>query len=239
MVNCIARRSTLNKCPLIPRRCDWAGRARRPLRAAEPSPARGGPRTRAAASSMRAEPALDAGPEPHRRKQLVWPVAGGCACLVLLCSVFCVTAAAQPANSSPSPSQLSVQLNQPQPGPAPVAVPEPSARAISHYRSGMMLLGLFLLWNLLLPTLLLFTGLSARMRSWAERWGRKWYFTCALYWVAYGLAYFLLSLPLNYYAGFVHPHSYDLSNQTLGKWLSCSLFWDTRWAIMCSATCLN
>jgi STE24 endopeptidase len=65
----------------------------------------------------------------------------------------------------------------------------------------------------------LFTGLSARMRSWAERLGRNWYFTFALYCIAYGLVYFLVSLPLNYYAGFVHPHSYDLSNQTLGRWL--------------------
>jgi Zn-dependent protease with chaperone function len=33
------------------------------------------------------------------------------------------------------------------------------------------------------------------------------------------LAYYLVSLPLNYYAGFVRPHSYDLSSQTLGRWL--------------------
>ncbi len=147
-------------------------------------------------------------------------VACVCAGLLLLCSVFGVSRAAEPANTSPSPSQLSIHPNQPPPGAAPVAVPEPSAKALNHYRSGMRLVGLFLVWNLLLPTLLLFTGLSARLRSWAERLGRKWYFTFALYWMACVLAYFVVSLPLHYFAGFVHPHSFDLSNQTLGKWLA-------------------
>lgn len=57
------------------------------------------------------------------------------------------------------------------------------------------------------------------MRSWAERRGRSRYLTFALYCIAFGLVYYLASLPLNYYAGFVQPHSYDLSNQTFDRWL--------------------
>jgi Zn-dependent protease with chaperone function len=76
-----------------------------------------------------------------------------------------------------------------------------------------------MLWNLLLPGLALFTGFSARLRTWAERWGRNWYFTFALYCVALGGLYYLASLPLHYYTGFIRPHSYDLSNQTFAHWL--------------------
>ena len=103
---------------------------------------------------------------------------------------------------------------------SPVAVPEPSAKALAHYRSSLMLLGVNILWNLLFPAVVLFTGFSARIRSWATRLGRKWYFTYALYCAAYVAIYFLASLPLYYYSGFVHPHQYDLSNQTIGKWFS-------------------
>ena len=34
---------------------------------------------------------------------------------------------------------------------------------------------------------------------------------------------FLIDLPLAYYSDYVRPHAYDLSNQTLGKWLGDGL----------------
>lgn len=135
-------------------------------------------------------------------------------CFTLLLSAFPFRAGAEDFTNT-----VPVQLNNSKPDTSLVAVPEPGSKALSHYRSTMVLVGASILWNLLIPALFLFTGLSARMRSWAERLGRKWYFTFALYGIAYGLVYFSASLPLNYYAGFVHPHSYDLSNQTLGRWL--------------------
>ena len=139
--------------------------------------------------------------------------------VTLLCSVFLVTRGDEPVQTSQPHSQISARLNNSKPDAALVAVPEPSAKALRHYRSGLMLLGAFILWTPLIPALFLFTGLSARLRSWAERLGRRWYFTFALYGIAFGLVYYLVSLPLIYYAGFVRPHSYDLSNQTLGRWL--------------------
>jgi Zn-dependent protease with chaperone function len=139
-------------------------------------------------------------------------------CFTLLLSAFSFRVAAKDFTNA-----IPVQLNHSKPDTSLVAVPEPSAKALSHYRSSMALVGVLILWNLLISALFLFTGLSARMRSWAERWGREWYFTFALYCIAFGLVYYLVSLPLSYYAGFVHPHSYDLSNQTFGKWLGDSI----------------
>jgi len=112
----------------------------------------------------------------------------------LLCSVFFVARADGPAQTLQPHSQLPVQLNSSRPDAALVAVPGPDARALSHYRSSLVLLGVLILWNLFIPALFLFTGLSARMRSWAARWGRKWYFTFVLYCIAFGLVYYLVSL---------------------------------------------
>lgn len=135
-------------------------------------------------------------------------------CFTLLLSAFPFRARAEDFTNA-----IPVQLNHSRPDTSLVAVPEPSAKALSYYRSTMGLLGVCVLWNLLILALFLFTGLSARMRSWAARLGRKWYFTFALYCIAFDLVYFLVSLPLYYYLGFVHPHNYDLSNQTVGRWL--------------------
>ena len=71
--------------------------------------------------------------------------------------------------------------------------------------------------------LLLFTGLSARMRDAAREVGRNWFFTVAVYGILFTLVTFLLDLPLAYYAGFVRQHAYGLSDQTAAKWWSDAL----------------
>ena len=140
--------------------------------------------------------------------------------LTLACLIVSVARAeAQASPERPATTALPVLLS-PTNDTSPVAVPEPSAKALAHYRSSMALLDAIILWNLLFPALFLFTGLSARLRSWAERLGRKWYFTYALYCTAFAAIYYLAGLPLYYYVGFVHSHHYDLSNQTVGKWFS-------------------
>jgi STE24 endopeptidase len=106
---------------------------------------------------------------------------------------------------------------------SPVAVPEPGPKAVSFYRSTMLLIAVAILWNLVILVGFLFTGFSARLRSWAERVGRQWYFSYAIYCTAFCLIYFLLLLPLIYYGGFIHLHHYDLSNQSFARWLYCSI----------------
>jgi Zn-dependent protease with chaperone function len=121
-----------------------------------------------------------------------------------------------------SPSGSSAQLNNANPAAAPVAVPEPSPKAVSFHHSTMFLVVVAILWNLLIPVGFLFTGFSARLRSWAEQVGRQWYFSYAIYCTAFSLVYFLLLLPLAFYGGFIRLHHYDLSNQSFARWLSCS-----------------
>jgi len=102
----------------------------------------------------------------------------------------------------------------------PVPVPEPTEKALRYYRSGMALWGVGLLWGLLVPVVWLATGWSARLRDFASRLaGGRWYPTVALYFLLFLAISFLVDLPLAYYLDYVRPHAYDLSNQTLGKWL--------------------
>jgi STE24 endopeptidase len=101
---------------------------------------------------------------------------------------------------------------------APVPVPPPSEKALRFYRSGNVLWAISTVWGLLVPLLLLFTGLSARMRDAARKIGRNWFFTVAIYGVLFTLVTALLSLPLDYYSGFVRTHAYGLSDQTAAKW---------------------
>jgi STE24 endopeptidase len=67
--------------------------------------------------------------------------------------------------------------------------------------------------------LLLAAGWSAALRDWAENISGEPWVVVALYGLALGLAYILVTLPLSYYSSFVLPHRYGLSTQGLGGWV--------------------
>jgi STE24 endopeptidase len=105
----------------------------------------------------------------------------------------------------------------------PVAVPIPTEKAMDYYNSGNILWIVSILWGIIIPVLFLFTGFSAKIRNWAQKIGKKWFWIIGLYFVFFSLVSFVIDLPLSYYQEFVRQHAYGLSNQTLGKWLSDSL----------------
>jgi STE24 endopeptidase len=104
----------------------------------------------------------------------------------------------------------------------PVPVPQASELALEFYRSGNWLWMLNVIWAVLVPAVLVFSGFSARLRNLAAGVGRSWFLTLGLYVVMYLALVFLLELPLAYYEGYVRLHAYGLSNQTIHKWLSDS-----------------
>ena len=104
-----------------------------------------------------------------------------------------------------------------------VAVPAPSPQAMKYYRSGNLLWIAWHVSDLAIPALVLVTGLSVRIRNLARRIGRKWFFVVVVYFVLYSVLQWAVQFPLAFYAGYVRPHAYGLSNQTLGKWLRDSL----------------
>ena len=130
-------------------------------------------------------------------------------------------AAASPAASAPAPA--SAQPNPADAETGPVPVPEPSPLAMQRYRSGIVLWIADTIWGFVLPGLVLMTGLSARMRDWSTRIGRKWFFIIAIYFAVFSILTFVIDLPRAYYEEFVRDHAYGLSNQTFQKWFSDSV----------------
>jgi Zn-dependent protease with chaperone function len=130
---------------------------------------------------------------------------------------------AELAVGSPSgpPAELAAPSAAPAPGAAdaPVPVPEPDAKALAYYRSGNWLWAVGQLWNLAVPLLVLASGLSARMRSLAARIAPHWLVTVVVFAALYRALDWLLARPLAFYGGYVRPHAYGLSAQTLEKWL--------------------
>lgn len=140
--------------------------------------------------------------------------------------------AAEPKPPSPADAPHGIANQAAEPGNAgdrgtadtgPVAVPEPSEKALRYAHGGNLLWAFDQIWGLLIPALFLFTGFSAKLRSAAARVGRNWYFTIVLYFVLFLLITFVIGLPIAYYTGYVRPHAYGLSNQTLGKWAGDTL----------------
>jgi Zn-dependent protease with chaperone function len=132
-------------------------------------------------------------------------------------------AADEPAAAGPAPAGASAAAA-PAPAPpatGPVPVPVPSEKAMRYYRSGNVLWAGLTIWGFLVPLAWVATGASARLRSFAGRIARgRWYATVTVYFVFFIVLGTLIDLPLSYYADFVRPHAYGLSNQTLAKWTS-------------------
>jgi len=103
---------------------------------------------------------------------------------------------------------------------ANVIVPEATEQAMRYYRSGNILWIAQQAWALLIPLLFLITGFSGKLESFSAKWGKKWFFTIAIYLVFYIAIYQLLYLPLSFYSGYIRQHAYGLSSQTLERWFS-------------------
>lgn len=138
--------------------------------------------------------------------------------IVTLILFITYTAHAQQQTATPDAQQTSAQPSQ-----TPVPVPEPSEKALSYYRSGIVLWLVNILWGLAIPALFLFTGFSARIRDWARRVGKWWFPIIGVYFAIFMIINFVIDLPLSYYEGYARQHEYGLSNQTLGKWFGDEL----------------
>ncbi len=95
--------------------------------------------------------------------------------------------------------------------------PERQRKAKRYARMGRRLL----LANLALGTAFILAMLFG-LSSWLKRWLpiSQPQAVLALYFVAFFGAFKVLSAPLSYYRGYVLPHRFDLSVQSLGSWLA-------------------
>src|SRR5262249_41000581 len=79
-----------------------------------------------------------------------------------------------------------------------VEVLPPSEKALSYYHSGNVLWLINTAWGIVIPCLFLFTGFSGRLRTWAQRLGRKWFFTVCVYFLILWIVVYLIDWPLNF-----------------------------------------
>jgi STE24 endopeptidase len=105
-----------------------------------------------------------------------------------------------------------------------VTVPGASELALRYYRSGNVIWAVEQVLSLALPAALLFTGLSARIRTFAAGVGRgHFYPTLVVYMTVLSLLLFLVQLPLTVYVGYLREHAYGLSSQRFAKFAADQL----------------
>jgi STE24 endopeptidase len=95
---------------------------------------------------------------------------------------------------------------------------EKRAQSDAYFEGTYWLILWDFLWGAGISLLLLFTGLSVRMRSLAERLTRFGSVQTFAYAVQYVLITALLGFPLTVYEGFYREHQYGLATQTFGPW---------------------
>jgi Zn-dependent protease with chaperone function len=140
-------------------------------------------------------------------------------------TVRAARASSTAASSSPRAASAPAEPRErDEPADGPVVVPPPSEKALRYYRSGNVIWAVEQVLGLALPALLLFSGLSARLRTFAASVGRgHMYPTLVITFALLSLLLFLIQLPLSYYVGYAREHAYGLSTQLFGKWAADQL----------------
>lgn len=100
-----------------------------------------------------------------------------------------------------------------------VEVPAPSDKAVRYHRGNNVIWAVEQVLGLLVPCALLFSGISAGLRTWAARTaGERFYPTLVITFAALSALLFVVDLPLSAYVQFVRERAYGLSDQRFSKW---------------------
>ncbi len=103
----------------------------------------------------------------------------------------------------------------------PAAILDPERQALAKeygkIRRRLMIIDLALAAALLLAWIL--TGWSVMLRDWIFSWTQSPWLAVLAYGGVFGGVFTLLDLPLSFYSGYILPHRYQQSNQTLRGWI--------------------
>jgi STE24 endopeptidase len=91
------------------------------------------------------------------------------------------------------------------------------AKQYARINRRMMLVGLVI--GVVYILAWLFLSWAHNLRDFLLLWTESPWLLVAGFAAVFGGIYYLINLPLSYYEGFVLPHHYDLSNQTLRGWI--------------------
>ncbi|MCB0377753.1 MAG: M48 family metallopeptidase [Bdellovibrionales bacterium] len=101
--------------------------------------------------------------------------------------------------------------------------PEQTAKSNAYFEGGYWIQLWNLFYGIAVAAILLFSGLSAKMRDLSERLTRFSFVHNFLFAIQYFLLSYVLSFPLSVYLGHIREHQYDLSNLSFAGWLGESL----------------
>jgi len=101
--------------------------------------------------------------------------------------------------------------------------PEQRAQSDAYFEGGYWIQLWGLLYGLAAAGLLLWGGLSVRMRDLARRVSTRPWPTTLIYALLWVVAMFVLSLPLTIYTDYVREHQYGLATQDFGGWFGDQL----------------
>ena len=97
---------------------------------------------------------------------------------------------------------------------------EKRAKSDAYFEGGYWLILWNFLWSSAVFIFLLQSGISARLRDFAERLTSFKAMQVATYTLGFILLFTVLTLPLNLYQGFFREHKYGLATQEFGPWLA-------------------
>lgn len=102
----------------------------------------------------------------------------------------------------------------------PVALDEARQEQARRYaRAGRELMLLDLVLGAIYLIVWIAAGWHIALGEWVAARVASPLLQVALYAVLFGLPYFIIDLPLSFYSGYVLPHHYDQSTETLGGWI--------------------
>jgi STE24 endopeptidase len=101
--------------------------------------------------------------------------------------------------------------------------PEQRRLSDAYFEGGYWLRLWELVYGVAALGILLWSGVSRRMRDFAERVGRMRFLSTMIYSALFIAAFFVLALPFSIYSQFVREHAYGLSNQSFAAWLGEAL----------------
>jgi STE24 endopeptidase len=101
--------------------------------------------------------------------------------------------------------------------------PEQKARSDAYFEGGYWLSLADFVYGVGIAWVFLGTGLSRRIREFAERRTPHRTLRTAIYAVSYVVLTSVLTFPLAFYRGFVREHWYELSDQSFGSWMKDQL----------------
>ncbi len=97
--------------------------------------------------------------------------------------------------------------------------PKISEDVYSYRKINLKIWALKTIFKFLIPFLFVVTNFSAKIRSFAESKTENFFLMVAIYVFIFTIVDLLISLPINYYSGFIIEHRFGLSNQTVSRWL--------------------